>query len=179
MAYIDVEIDKITHSIENVTTGDSFPTEILPLSKPDLVHLTKKNGWKFDWKMEYLQSDRNVFKLTILWNPTVIQGLISISQKQGYLEMNLIESAPFNYGKNKMHYGVAGNLVAFACKRSLELGFDGFVAFTAKTVLIDHYRKTLGAISIGGQRMAIEEKQALELVKKYFNDNKTENHGTD
>ena len=174
MAYIDVEIDKFTHSIENVITGDSFPTEILPLSKPDLVHLTKKNGWKFDWKKEYQQPDRDVFKLTILWNPTVIQGLISISQKQGYLEMYLIESAPFNYGKNKMHYGVAGNLVAFACKRSYDLGFNGFVAFTAKTALIEHYRNTLGAISIGGQRMAIEEKQAIELIKRYFNDNKTE-----
>ena len=93
---------------------------------------------------------------------------------QGYLEMYLIESAPFNYGKNKMHYGVAGNLIAFACKRSFELGFDGFVAFTAKTTLMEHYIKTLGAVPIGGQRMAIEDKQALELIKKYFNDNKTE-----
>jgi len=174
MAYIDIEIDKITHSIENVITGDSFPTEILPLSKPDLVHITKKKGWKFNWKNEYMQPDRNVFKLTIISNPTIIQGLISISQQQGYLEMYLIESAPFNYGKNKMYYGVAGNLVAFACKRSFELGFLGFVAFTAKTVLIEHYSKTLGAVSIGGQRMAIEEKQASELVKRYFNDNKTE-----
>jgi hypothetical protein len=172
MDYIDIEIDKITHSIENVVTGDSFPTELLPLSKPDLVHLTRKNGWKFDWKTEHLLPDRDVFKLTVLLNPTVIQGLISLSQKQGYLEMNLIESAPFNYGKNKMHYGVAGNLVAFACKRSFELGFDGFVAFTAKTNLIDHYRKTLGAVSLGGHRMAIEEKQAIELMKRYFNDNK-------
>ena len=172
MAYIDIDIDKLTNSIENVVTGDSFPTEILPLSKPDLIHLTKKNGWKFDWEKEYKQSDRDVFKLTILWNPTVIQGLLSIAQKQGYLEMHLIESAPFNCGKNKMHYGVAANLVAFACKRSFELGFDGFVAFTAKTVLIDHYIKTLGAVQIGGQRMAIAEKQALELIKRYFNDNK-------
>ena len=93
---------------------------------------------------------------------------------QGYLEMYLIESAPFNYGKNKMHYGVAGNLIAFACKRSFDLGFDGFVAFTAKTTLIDHYTKTLGAVFIGGQRMAIEERQASELIKKYFNDNKIE-----
>jgi hypothetical protein len=81
----------------------------------------------------------------------------------------LIESAPFNYGKSKMHYGVPGNLVAFACKRSFELGFDGFVAFTAKSALIDHYVKTLGAVPIGGQRMAIEEKQAIELIKRYFN----------
>jgi hypothetical protein len=172
MTCIDIQIDKLTHSLENVVTGDSFPTEILLLSKPDLVHLTQKNGWKFDWKKEYQQSDRDVFKLTILSNPTVIQGLISIAQKQGYLEMYLIESAPFNYGKNKMYYGVAGNLVAYACKRSFELGFDGFVAFTAKTALIDHYVKTLGAVQIGGQRMAIEEKQASELVKRYFNDKK-------
>ncbi|MDR2231788.1 MAG: hypothetical protein LBE56_01545 [Tannerella sp.] len=170
MAYIDIEIDKLTRSIENVVTGDSFPTEILPLSKPDLLHLTAENGWRFDWKKEYLQSDRDVFKLTILWNPTIIQGLMSIAPKHGYLEMYLIESAPFNYGKNKMHYGVAGNLVAFACKRSFELGFDGFVAFTAKTALIDHYSKTLGAVSIGGQRMAIEEKQAIVLIKRYFNE---------
>jgi hypothetical protein len=172
MADIDIEIDKLTHSIENVVTGDIFPTEVLSLSKPDLIHLSKKNGWKFDWKNEYLQPDRDVFKLTILWNPTVIQGLISIAQKQGYLEMHLIESAPFNYGKNKMHYGVAGNLVAFACKRSFELGFDGFVAFAAKTTLMEHYVKTLGAVPIGGQRMAIEEKQAINLVKRYFNDKK-------
>ena len=172
MAYIDIEIDKHTHSIENVITGDIFPTEILSLSKPDLIHLTQKNGWKFNWKKEYMQSDRDVFKLTILWNPTVIQGLISIAPKQGYVEMYLIESSPFNYGKDKIHYGVPGNLVAFACKRSFELGFDGFVAFTAKTVLMNHYVKTLGAVPIGGQRMAIEEKQALELIKRYFNDKK-------
>jgi len=172
MALIDIEIDKLTHSIENVVTGDCFPTEILPLSKPDLIHLTPKNGWKFDWGKEYLRSDREVYKLTIFWNPTVIHGLISIAQMQGYLEMYLIESAPFNYGKNKMYYGVAGNLVAFACKRSFELGFDGFIAFTAKTTLMYHYVKTLGAVPIGGQRMAIEEKQAAELIKRYYNDKK-------
>ena len=27
--YIDVEIDKLTNSIENIRTGDSFPTDIL------------------------------------------------------------------------------------------------------------------------------------------------------
>ena len=37
---LDFRIDKLTNSIENVVTGDSFPTEVLPLSTPDLVHLT-------------------------------------------------------------------------------------------------------------------------------------------
>jgi hypothetical protein len=172
MSCIDIHIDELTHSIENVVTGESFPTEVLPLTKLDLVHLTRKNGWKFNWKKEYLQPDRNVFKLTITGNPVVIQGLVSYTAKSGYLEMYLIENAPFNFGKNKEYNGVAGNLIAYVCKRSLELGFDGVVAFTSKTVLIGHYAKTLGAVPIGGQRMAIREEQAKKLVNHYFKNNK-------
>ena len=44
MNYVDIEIDKLTRSIENVITGDCFPTEILPLSKPDLIHLTPNSA---------------------------------------------------------------------------------------------------------------------------------------
>ena len=67
-----------------------------------------------------------------------------------------------------------------ACKRSFELGFEGYVSFIAKTVLMDHYSKTLGAIPIGRQRMAIEKRQALKLIKRYFNDIKKEDdYGTD
>ena len=50
--YLDFEVDKLTRSIENVVTGDSFPTEILHLTKSDLKSMTKKNGWKFDWLKE-------------------------------------------------------------------------------------------------------------------------------
>jgi len=174
MEHIDIRIDKLTHSIENVITGDSFPTEILLLGKPDLIHITKKNAWKFNWETEFNQPDREIFKLVVLGNATIIQGLICMEIRQGYVEMHLIETAPHNFGKNKIYYGVAGNLIAYACKRSFELGFDGFVSFTAKTVLIDHYAKMLGAFSLGGQRMAIGGKQAQELVERYFNNKKTE-----
>jgi len=68
--------------------------------------------------------------------------------------------------------GVPGNLVAFACKRSFEHGFDGYVAFTAKTALLEHYKNTLGAVQISAQRMIIEEPQARILVSKYFNNYK-------
>jgi hypothetical protein len=171
MAHIDITIDKLTHSIENVVTGDNFSTEVLPLAKSDLEHLTKKNGWKFSWKKEYHCPDRSVFKLTISGEPAAIQGLVSLGIKAGYMEMYLIENAPSNFGKDKKYSGVAGNLVAYACKRSFDLGFDGVVSFIAKTVLIDHYAKMLGAVSIGGQRMAIWEKQAQKLVDHYFNNN--------
>jgi hypothetical protein len=82
--------------------------------------------------------------------------------------LELIESAFFNLGKNKIYEGVAGNLVAFACKVSFQRGFDGFVSFTAKTQLIVHYEKTLGAKHFGNQLMIIETRAAKLLVNKYF-----------
>ncbi|WP_317899692.1 hypothetical protein [Aurantibacillus circumpalustris] len=69
---IDIEIDKLTNSIENVITSDSFPTDVLPLTKNDLKTITKKNGWNFDWKSEFLKPDRDVYKLTITNNTEVV-----------------------------------------------------------------------------------------------------------
>jgi len=47
----DLEIDKITHSLEDTQTGEIFPTEILPLNKTELKDISKKSGWKFNWKI--------------------------------------------------------------------------------------------------------------------------------
>ncbi len=138
------------------------------LSKDDLKQLTKKNGWLFNWKIEYADNEKEVYKLTIVNNPTIIQGLLSVSVESDHIFMNLIESAPFNIGKNKIYEGVAGNLVAYACKISFQKGFDGFVAFDAKTKLIRHYERTLGAYHFGGQRMIIPTQPARILVEKYF-----------
>jgi hypothetical protein len=78
--------------------------------------------------------------------------------------MHLIESAPFNLGRNKVYIGVPGNLVAFACRIAFHRGFDGHVSFTSKTQLIDHYQKTLGAINVGGNLMVINTDSALKLI---------------
>ena len=99
---IDIEIDKLTNSIENVTTSDSFPTDVLPLKKNDLKTVTKKLGWNFDWKSEFLKPDRDVYKLTITNNTEIIQGLISLAVTPDNVFMHLVENAPFNIGKNKV-----------------------------------------------------------------------------
>ena len=82
--------------------------------------------------------------------------------------MHLIESAPFNKGKDKVYAGVPGNLVAFACKLSFQRGFEGYLSFLSKTNLINHYEKTLGAIHVGGNLMIINTVAALKLINKYF-----------
>ena len=93
---LDFLIDKLTNSIENVQTGDSFSTNISLLSIADLKSTTKKNGWQFDWKYELNQPEREVYKLTIPNNLSVIQGLISVEIKSDHIYMHLVESAPFN-----------------------------------------------------------------------------------
>ena len=161
-------IDRLTDSILNTISGDSFQTEISTLKMSDLPNISKKSKWNFDWNVEFNDLAKEVYKLTIVNNPTIIQGLLSVSIEQDHVFMNLLENAPFNLGKNKLYEGVAGNLVAFACKLSFQNGFDGFVAFTAKTDLVKHYEKTLGAYHFKNQRMILDTKAASHLVTKYF-----------
>ncbi len=91
-----------------------------------------------------------------------------MSLESDHVYMLLLENAPFNIGNNKLYEGVAGNLVAHACKVSFQQGFDGFIAFTAKTNLIEHYQNKLGAYTLGGHRMIIPTDAAQVLVDKYF-----------
>lgn len=163
-------IDKLTNSIVNLISGDSFQTEISLLTKDDLKNITKKNGWNFNWKSEFQDISKEVYKLTIVNNPNIIQGLLSINIMNDHIYMNLLESAPFNIGGNKLYEGVAGNLVAYACKVSFQKGFDGYIAFVAKTKLIKHYEETLGAYHFKDQKMIIETEPARLLVQKYFKD---------
>lgn len=165
---LDFIVDRLTNSIQNTISGDSFQTEVSRFTFKDSKQAIKKNGWNFNWKSE-LDSDINeAYKLTIVNNPDIIQGLLSIRKESDHIFMNLLENAPFNIGRNKLYEGVAGNLVAFACKLSFQYGFDGFVAFTAKTKLIEHYIGSLGAHHFGGHRMIIETHAAKILVEKYF-----------
>ncbi len=87
---------------------------------------------------------------------------------ENFIELNLIETAPHNYGQIKKYSGVVGNLVAFACKMSFDLGFEGFVAFTAKNDLIKHYQNSIGAELIFRNRMQISSIAAGKLVNSYY-----------
>lgn len=161
-------VDKLTDSILNTISGDSFETQVSTLKKSDLKTVLKKSGWNFSWKVEFGNVKKEVYKLTIVNNSNVIQGLLSLTIEIDHVFMNLLESAPFNIGKNKLYEEVPGNLVAFACKLSFQRGFDGYVAFDAKTKLIKHYEETLGALHFRNQRMIIDSRAASFLVNKYF-----------
>ena len=164
---LDFIIDKLTNSIENTSTAEVFDTEIVRLTIKNLNQIEKTN-WRFDWTKEIKDKTKEVYKLTTVNNPTIVQGLISIEDKQDHIFMHLIESAKFDKNKNKVYLGVPGNLVAYACKVSVDKGYQGFLAFDAKTDLIKHYQETLFATHFRGLRMFIETNAALRLISQYF-----------
>jgi hypothetical protein len=170
MAGIDLIIDKLTNSIEETVSGERFETTVQLVTEADVMKLFKKDGWRFNWKQEYKEPSRQIYKL-LAGGSEEIQGLISLEPMKNdrYVEMHLIENAPHNYGNTKRFLGVAGNLVAFACKMSFDMGFDGFVAFTAKTRLVGHYIESLGAcILLPPNRMGIFTEEAGNLVNLYY-----------
>lgn len=171
---LDFVIDKLTNSIMNSVTGEVFDTEVTQILMKDSKQI-KKADWRFDWQKELKDSANEIYKQTTVNNSTIIQGLICFTDKHDHIFMSLIESARLNKGKHKIYKGAAGNLVTFACKVSFDKGYDGVVSFVAKSQLIEHYQQTLGAqIFGGGNRMFIDTKEALVLVKQYF---KNFNHG--
>jgi hypothetical protein len=164
---VDIEIDKLTNSIENTVSGDIFDTEIFRLSNKETKQINKAL-WQFNWQEQLKCNDRETYKLVIKNNPKIIQGLISLSDLGDHIYMHLIESAKFNKGKMKIYTGVPGNLVAFACKLSFDKGYDGYLAFDAKTVLVRHYQETLYATHFKGTKMIIETPAAIRLINQYF-----------
>ena len=166
------KIDKLTKSIEEVATGHSFDTDIVLATAADIRR--SKSKWIFDWHQE--RNEYEVYKLVAPKVGPAIQGLMSLHRMPDHVHVNLLESNPQNVGRRKKYDGVAGNLVAYAAKLSLELGFGGAVSFDAKSELISHYEKTLKAKRVGrSQRMVIEEPEAMALIEQYFGDH----HGID
>jgi hypothetical protein len=161
---ISLRIDKLTNSLRDAKTSENLATEFRRATARDLA---KTKLWLFDWRREITHGE--VYKLFLKGFLNEIQGLISLQDRSDHIWINLAEAAPHNLGKAKRYIGVGGNLFAIAVKISFEKGYEGFVAFEAKTELIAHYRKTLGAVQIGrSRRMIIESETALKLYKKYF-----------
>jgi hypothetical protein len=105
---LDVWIDKLTNSIVNTISGDSLPTDVIEVSVQDLKLVTKTRGWNFNWKAELKKDNTKVYKLTVVNNSDIIQGLISLEDKGDHIFVNLIENAPFNIGKKNFMNGSQG-----------------------------------------------------------------------
>jgi hypothetical protein len=159
---IDQRIDKLTESIEDARTGRSYQTNIRRANLVDVKSLASE-GWRFDWAAEMSESE--VYKLTAPKLGSTVHGLISLTRAAGFVQINLVECHPENVGRRKKYQGAAGNLFAFAASLAFDLGHNGFVMFIAKSELISHYEKTLGAKRMGrSSKMFLDTAASSPLV---------------
>ena len=63
--YFDIEIDKLTNSIENRSDGHVYDTEVILLSAKDKNQI-KKADWRFNWHTELSSANKKVYKFSYL-----------------------------------------------------------------------------------------------------------------
>ena len=129
--------------------------------------------WLFDWS----KTEKKGYKILALYveGDNRIQGAISIREnpQNRTIEIDIVESAPFNSSYNKKvkdkEYNEVGIcLFTEVCKRSFENGYDGYVEFIAKSNLVKYYMDNMRAIPIDAQRMYINTSGAKWLIEKYY-----------
>ena len=135
-----------------------------------------KSGFK-NWLFDWSKTEKKAYKILVLYveGDNRIQGAISIREnlQNRTIEIDIVESAPFNSSynkkiKDKEYIGVAICLFVEVCKRSFENGYDGYVEFTAKSNLVKYYMDNMRAIPIDAQRMYINTSGAKWLIEKYY-----------
>jgi len=126
----------------------------------------KKDGWNFDWDKSFGAISQ---KIAYLENEN-IQGLVEFEEVPSslYNIIYRIELAPENIGKNKKIDNIAGTLFAYVAKDSLDAGFEGFVVFDSKTLLIDHYVEKYGAKVLFGNRLYFDTEASKALINKFL-----------
>ncbi len=168
---IEVIIDSLTNCLICTKTGQECDTEYRLVAKT----ITKRNalelkaqGWKFDWSVPH-KNGYEVYEL-LLEDDEEVQGRIALKhiRDQYYTHVDIVEAAPFNVGKAGRYKGVGAHLFAIACKLSWDAGNEGYVQFTAKTDLVEHYQKMLNAKMIDWHTLYIDSYGAIALIKKYF-----------
>lgn len=132
----------------------------------------KKDGWNFNWRQLYKIEGSIIYKITLVESPKKVEGVLMLTLfNEEMLFMNNVELAPYNIGTTKKYDNVAGCLLAFACKKSFELGeesYEGYLSFDSKTELIDLYSEKYGAKLAAGNKMYFNPEASKKLMKKYL-----------
>lgn len=153
-------------AILQTTTEEVFDAVVTEANDADLRGKNPRNKWNFSWKTA--AETATVYKIHTRHNPKVVLGLIALEDKGDSFYIALLENSPLNVGSGKIYDGVAGGLLAFACKLALDAGYDGAVWLVSKTELVEHYRSTYRFEVIASGVLALNTANANWLVHTYY-----------
>ncbi len=143
--------------------GEEHKVKIEPLADKDYKKITKSRYF-FDWKTE---KENQVFKITLAGSDEIL-GLVSlIEHNDKRIQVNLLAVSKENRGKKKIYKGIAGNLIAWACREAVkQFGEDACVSLIPKTKLVKHYMREYGMIE-AGQSLFLSDEPLLMILEKY------------
>lgn len=118
-------------------------------------------GFEFDWT-------RKSSKNSLIYSATACEELAGLVEFEPltdlkYNFMYLIEVTAEYRGTS-----VAGELLAFIGKNSIEQGFDGFVVFESKSVYYEYYIQKYGAKPLIGRRLHFDKEATKRLIRRYL-----------
>jgi predicted N-acetyltransferase YhbS len=139
---------------------------LIELSQEEKKQLTdlSEYGYIFDWTAK-----SSLKSLTVVNSINGdIAGLVEFERQPENLcnYMWLVEVA-----KNYKGTGIAGQLLAYVGRDSLNFGFEGFVVFETKTALFRYYQRKYGAKPIGARKLYFDTDATKKLIDKYLKGN--------
>ena len=157
--------------LKNTKTGDEKEAKISKILAKEIP--LKKDGWRFNWRQLNKVEGAELYKLSTVENPRVIEGMLMVTVYNGEMVfMNNVEIAPHNYGSKGVYKEVAGCLIAFSCMESFNKGrenYRGFLSFDSKTELMELYQNKYGAKIAMGNKMYFDPIAGKALMGKYLN----------
>lgn len=141
-------------------------TVIVNVAEDEDFRVLTKKRYSFNWKT--FKDSTKVYKLKVEGEDDIlgVMGLVDVPGDKR-LEIKLLATSKENIGKNKIYEGIAGCLIAFACRSALaKYGVEACVSLIPKTELVSHYIQKYYMINAGWQ-LFLEGKKLINLIKEY------------
>lgn len=179
---ITFKIDELTPCLKHIESGEIYDTEMIRLRRKSfLSKFNSKTGWYCNWS-EFCDTVE-IYAL-VLKGTFDIQGLIAIEDVKESNATHIVwactspENNRFEYGTQRFK-GVGGHLLAFAGKKSMDYGHNGYIyAEAMNKELLSYYINEFGAsyFPYGNPphpyRFIITEKSIVPIMEVYnFDDN--------
>lgn len=143
------------------------PASIGLVTLKDFQAIAASKEFLFDWKKE---KKHEVYKLYRIDTGETL-GLMSCFDfpEAQAVEIKLLETGQANKGSGKKLDRIAGCLIAWACRRSVQKGYGGWIMLRSKTILVAHYKQKYGMVQIGNRPICyVDEQRADWLIAEYL-----------
>ncbi len=147
------------------------------LRKPVIIRLADNEDFKVSTKKKYFftwksfKGKTTIYKLSVEGEDEIlgVMGLIDVEAEKR-IEIKLLASSIENVGQKKVYDGIAGCLIAFACRVAVvKYDAQACVSLIPKTELVIHYMQKYSMLN-GGRQLYLEGKVLNKLLKEFNNE---------